>query len=161
MRNMNNCGTGSALASPWHNPPAYDPFAEFIERTRQDADRLDAVSEDDRRWFEAHPERNFHLRAVTPHERGTGYADDMILVAQVGPGLRWRIPVKCYFLANATPATREAFLASIPEHDTEKRAAEWFDQLTAHFTSCNTHADLYKIVQELRRKRAKVSRRKR
>jgi hypothetical protein len=153
---LNNNGTGAALASPRYNPPAYDPLAEVIKRIQRDADRLDAVAADDAAFFEAHPTRNFHLRAATPHERDAGIAYDFVLVGQAAPGVRLRIPITCDF----RPGLRDGILASVPEYDTEARAAATFDRIAPRYTSQNTNAGLYKVVQKLRRKRAKVSRSK-
>ncbi len=154
---LNKSSTGATLASPWYNPPAYDPLAEVIKRIQRDADRLDAVAADDAAFFEAHPKRNFHLRAATPHERDAGTAYQLVLVAQITPGVRWRIPVSWPF----PPHLREAFLGTVPENDTEERAAATFDRIAPHFTAQNTHPGLYRIVQELRRRRRAVSRGKR
>jgi len=157
MLSMDNPAIRVAQSSPWYNPPAYDPVAEVIRRIQRDADRLDAVAADDAAFFEAHPERNFHLRAATPHERDAGTAYDMVLVSRVAPGLRLRIPIACSF----PPGLSEAILASVREYDTEERAATTFDRIEPHFTAQKTPPGLYKMMQMLRRKRAKVSRRKR
>ena len=149
MLSMDNRDIRVAQSSPWYNPPAYDPVAEVIRRIQRDTDRLDAVAADDAAFFEAHPERNFHLRAATPHERDA--------VSQVAPGLRLRIPIACSF----PPGLSEAILASVREYDTEERAATTFDRIEPHFTAQKTPPGLYKMMQMLRRKRAKVSRRKR
>jgi hypothetical protein len=152
---LNENGTG--VASPWYNPPAYDPVAEVIKRIQRDADRLDAVAADDAAFFEAHPERNFHLRAATPHERDAGTAFDMVLVAQFEPGVRLRLPVAC----DIPPGMRDGILASVPEYDTEERAAATFDRIEPHYTPGNTQPGLYRTIQELMRKRAKARGRKR
>jgi hypothetical protein len=154
---LNKNGTGAALASPWYNPPAYDPLAEVIKRIQRDADRLDAMSADDAAFFEANPARNFHLRAATPHERKAGTAFDMVLVAQLEPGVRLRIPVACDF----PPDLRDGILASVPEYDTEERTAATFDRIAPVYTPEKTPPGLYRIIQELRRRRRAASRRKR
>jgi len=153
MLSMDNRDIRVAQSSPWYNPPAYDPVAEFIKRIQRDADRLDAVAADDAAFFEAHPERNFHLRAATPHERDRNIAYDMVLVSRVAPGLRLRLPIAC----SAPLGLREAILASVPEYDTEERAATTFDRIELHFTAQNTNPGLYRIVQELRRRRRKCA----
>jgi hypothetical protein len=79
----------------------------------------------------------------------------MVLVAQLEPGLRLRIPLICLNLV--PPRLCDAFLASVPEYDTERRAAAAFDRRAPHYTPRNTQPGLYKVVRELRRKRAKVS----
>jgi hypothetical protein len=159
MLSMDNRDIRVAQSSPWYNPPVYDPVAEFIKRIQRDADRLDAVAADDAAFFDAQPERNFHLRA-TPHERDAGAAYDMVLVSRVAPGLRLRIPIACSF----PPGLREAMLASVREYDTEERAATTFDWIEPHFTAQKTPPGLYRMIQELRRRRRKHasnSRRKR
>jgi hypothetical protein len=156
MLSENNRGARVAQPSPWYDPAAYDPVAEFIKRIQLDADRLDAVAADDATFFEAHPERNFHLRAATPHERDTVIAYDMVLVSHSAPGLRLRIPLAC----SAPPCLREAILASVPEYDTEERAAATFDRIAPHYIRASTPRGLYRIIQELRRRRRAVSRRK-
>lgn len=151
---------GTAQTSPWSraaNAPRLDPVAEAIKRIQRDAYRLDAVAADDAAFFEAHPERNFHLRAAMPHERDAGIAYDFVLVALVAPGLRVRIPITCDF----PPGLRDGILASVAEYDIEDRAGGAFDQISSGYTPRNTKPGLYRIIQELRRRRHAVSRRKR
>jgi hypothetical protein len=153
---LNKSSTGATLASPWSNPAAYDSVAAFIKRIQRDAGRLDAVAADDAAFFEAHPERNFHLRAATAHERDAGIAYDFVLVGQAAPGVRLRIPITCDF----PPGLRDGILASVPEYDTEEGAGATFDRISPRYTARNTNPGLYRIIQELRRRRRAVSRRK-
>jgi hypothetical protein len=81
----------------------------------------------------------------------------MVLVAQLEPGVRLRIPVACDF----PPSLRDGILASVPEYDTEERAAATFDGIAPHYRRVSTPRGLYRIIQELRRRRRAVSRRKR
>ena len=139
MLSENNREARVAQSSPWYNPPAYDPVAEVIKRIQRDADRLDAVTEDDRRWFEAHPERDFHVRVAAPTERDVGTAYDLVLVSQVAPGVRWRCPIAC--------GAPRAELASVAEYfDTADRAAGLFDAVSPNFHPANTCRGLYRMI---------------
>jgi hypothetical protein len=137
--------------SPWRNAIEYDPLANAIERTRADLDRLGATSEDDRRYFETHPERDFYLRNSTPHEVFTGLSRGWVLVCQIEPGLRMRLPVDVFLHGNIVERAYETVDARI--YDNEERAAKAFDWLTRHYTAANTHPAPYALVEKLRQKR--------
>jgi hypothetical protein len=125
--------------SPWSDAPADNWKAELQERLEKDAYRLEATSEDDRLWFEAHPGRNFHIRSATPHEPGTGLACGWVVVARCSIG-RVRLP-----LPFPTLAARDA-----SEADTEEKARELFDCLTGHVTAVNTDPFLFGVIEEIR-----------
>lgn len=92
----NKAASRKSQASPWANAPVYDPWADVIQRWRADADRLEATSEDDRRWFEANPGRDFHIREATPHERHVGQSDSAILVVRLPNIGRARFSIEVY-----------------------------------------------------------------
>jgi len=125
--------------SPWTNQPAYDPVAEVARRSQADADRLEATAADDQWFFDENPDRRFHIRNATPHELDIGLACGWVLVARYSEG-RMRLPVPFPVLA-----AREA-----SEHDTEEKARELFDCLTAHFTAANVDPFLFGVIQEIR-----------
>jgi len=61
------------------------------------------ASEQDRLWFDAHPQRTVCLRPAIPGEFPPGLADDCpyVLVRQVVRGLRLREPVRLILLPEA------------------------------------------------------------
>ena len=65
--------------------------------------QCEEASEQDRLWFDAHPERTVCLRPAIPGEFPPGLADDCpyVLVRQVVPGLRLREPVRLVVLPEA------------------------------------------------------------
>ncbi|WP_043367504.1 hypothetical protein [Belnapia sp. F-4-1] len=74
-------------------------------------DALEAASEDDRLWFEAHPHRQHRIRPYKPGEGLPGHPDPaplpghglFVAVRQVQPGMRVRLS----FYAEGEPATGE------------------------------------------------------
>jgi len=74
-------------------------------------DALEAASEDDRLWFEAHPHRQHRIRPYMPGEGPPGHPDPVprpghglfVAVRQVKPGIRMRLS----FDAEGEPATGE------------------------------------------------------
>jgi hypothetical protein len=65
----------------------------LAEETAKDG-TLDAISANDREWFEGHPHRQYRVRA--PFEREFSDLDGacFILVIRLGPGVRARSPYK-------------------------------------------------------------------
>ena len=76
---------------------------------------IDAISDKDRVWFSHHPHRNFHVRGFVPGElpasfpAGDGVA--IVVVRQIDPGVRMRVPI---YLCS-TPADTEAVARKIYE----------------------------------------------
>jgi hypothetical protein len=129
----------SQAQSSWADTPYYDQLADIVRRSQEDAARLDATCFDDGVWFQAHSGRRFHLRQGTPHERDTGLACGLVLVARYSGG-RIRIPVPFPELAGCDPS----------RHDTEEKARELFDWLTWGHTAENTHPFLFGVIKEIR-----------
>ena len=85
--------------------------------TEQVASAMDEASEDDRRWFEAHPHRQHRIRLWRPGEGPPGYEPPatrlgwkwFVAVRQLRPGLRARLN----FEAEGQPATGERAAARI------------------------------------------------
>ncbi|PWT94422.1 MAG: hypothetical protein C5B53_13195 [Candidatus Melainabacteria bacterium] len=94
-----------------------DELEEVMQRTNADLSGLEETSEGDRLWFEARPKRNFRLREATAHERSVGTHSDHVLVCQVEPGTRARLPVIVSDMVDVDRAP-EAMCAAIFEHIT-------------------------------------------
>ena len=90
---------------------------ELMRRTNEDLGGLEETSEADRLWFEARPKRNFRLREATEHERSVGTHSDQVLVCQVEPGTRARLPVIVSDMVDVDRAP-EPMCAAIFEHIT-------------------------------------------
>lgn len=79
--------------------------------TGADITALEAASEADRLWFEAHPHRQHRIRPYIPGEGPPGHPDPVprpghgmfVVVRQLQPGLRMRLS----FDAEGEPATGE------------------------------------------------------
>jgi hypothetical protein len=75
------------------------------------APAIDAASEDDRLWFEAHPHRQYRIRPYRPGEGPPDYQTPeprlgwrwFVVVRQLRPGVRMRLS----FQAEGQPATGE------------------------------------------------------
>jgi hypothetical protein len=80
-------------------------------------DAIDAASEDDRLWFEAHPRRQHRIRPYRPGEGPPGYETPQprlgwrwfVVVRQLRAGVRMRLS----FQAEGQPATGEHAAARI------------------------------------------------
>jgi hypothetical protein len=79
-----------------------------IKLPAKDRAALRRLSEDDRRWFEARPGREFRLRKPAPRELGMMQAQGAshVLVRQVQPGFRMRLPMLCSNLPDVDPVLR-------------------------------------------------------
>jgi hypothetical protein len=87
---------------------------------------LEAASEDDRAWFEAHPERSYRVRPHISGEWPDGALNRLpqgqgwyTVVHQVSPGVRMRLPISLH--AEPEPGERAAsrLFASATEHGIE------------------------------------------
>ncbi len=57
-------------------------------------DPVDIASEDDRRWFEAHPQEKWRIREIIAGEFGPCQPKALrVLVMQIEPGVRMRGPI--------------------------------------------------------------------
>jgi hypothetical protein len=85
--------------SPWagYSTPADDPIADIARRSQADAGRLDATCVDDATWFDEHPDRDFHIREATPHERDIGFAQEAVLAVRLPNIGQARIPLEVYW----------------------------------------------------------------
>ena len=76
---------------------ALDEFKRLLEGDLAfDEDAADLVSDDDSRWFEAHPHRSYRIRAHVAIECPVdpdSPQPSATLVVQVVPGRRFRIPL--------------------------------------------------------------------
>ena len=128
----------SQAQSPWagFSPSTCDPLDDVILRSRADADRLQATSNNDAAWFDANQARRFHIREATPHEKWTGLAPGSVLVVRYSEG-RLRLPVP-YVGVDA------------PWKDIEEEGRMLFDLLTDHFTAANTDPYAFGVIQEIR-----------
>jgi hypothetical protein len=75
---------GQRGKSPWADAPKNNWKAELQDKLEKDADRNEAVLEDDTAFFKANPHRRFHIRRATPHERYLDSAAESVLVARFG-----------------------------------------------------------------------------
>ena len=79
-----------------------------IKLTARDRAALRQLSEADRRWFECHPDREFRLRKPAPRELSMMQAQGAshVLVRQVQPDFRMRLPMLCSNLPDVDPVLR-------------------------------------------------------
>ncbi len=80
-----------------------------IKLPAKDRAALRRLSEDDRRWFERHPDREFRLRKPAPRELGMMQAQGSshVLVRQVLPGCRMRLAMLCINVPDVDPVLRQ------------------------------------------------------
>jgi hypothetical protein len=57
-----------------------------------DSTAEDVASESDRQWFDAHPRRNYRVRRAFSRELGN--YPQWVVVFQIGPGFRVRMPIR-------------------------------------------------------------------
>lgn len=78
----------------WYQGTSTDEeLQEVMRRTEDDREGLEQTSEDDRIWFEAHPDANFRIRDASDHEKAVGTHCNQVLVVQLEPGVRVRLDV--------------------------------------------------------------------
>lgn len=87
----NNACDLQKTQSPWSAVLDDNWQDELGSRVEADADRLEAVMDEDRDWFARHPDRHFHIREAYPHERHVGQAGDAVLVVRLPQVGRARI----------------------------------------------------------------------
>ena len=139
-KSKNRVDSGKAQASPWADPPAFDPIVVKIKAIQRDADRMQAAVEDDFRFFDANPARVFHLRNCTPCERDA-FGPGWILVVRVRPDANQRIPIRIAALR----------FHDATAHDTEEKAAELFEWVMPRF-GANIPPERRALLEPLRRR---------
>lgn len=66
------------------------------------SDATERASEDDRLWFEAHPDQNHRIRPIVDGEFGPGHhkiKKKAVAVEQIWPGFRIRRPIDIAFFS--------------------------------------------------------------
>jgi hypothetical protein len=87
--------------------------AKQSDQIHADLTTEDCASDNDRRWFEARPDRRYRLRPRLSRELGGAEDITHVLVIQMFPGARVREGVR--WLGGALPADRDDQLARLAE----------------------------------------------
>ena len=130
--------------SPWAAAPKNNWKAELQDRLEKDFDRHGAVRDDDTAFFKANPNRRFHIRPATPHER---YLDPTVKLALV-PRLAGSAYVQ-FLIRRTYPDFDPA------EHDNDAAGQELFDLClkTVNPTFASQVRKLEKLQNKTRGKR--------
>jgi hypothetical protein len=80
-----------------------DTDPTLVDAILKNSRAMDAVSDDDRAWFAASPDRSYRLRPISEPERAIGNkappdlgVSNYVIVKQIKPGIRVRVSFKAY-----------------------------------------------------------------